>query len=114
MEHQKLDDAAAPRNASDPTGHTPQCDFFPYTVGYAVSKTSDLLGDWDYDFWRPAAGLRVDLSNGTKQYCLGKRERPKIFLWEDRTFLLNIAAPTVMGTGDTGTFTFIQEVLAMV
>ena len=119
----QLDDAPAPRNTSDPTGHTPQCQFFPYTVGFAVSKTADLAGEWDYDFYRPGTGLNVDLlregatttesSNSVERYCLGKRERPKIFLHGNRTWLLNGAAPTVMGEGDTGTFTMIQEVLAM-
>lgn len=121
MEHQKLDDAPSPRNASDPTGHTPQCEFFPYTVGYAVSRTADLWGGWDYDFYRPGTGLNVALvsspgggSNragpgGPGLYCLGKRERPKIFLHGNRTWLLNGAAPTVMGKGDTRTFTMIQR-----
>lgn len=117
MEHQKLDDAPAPRNASDPTGHTPQCEFFPYTVGYAVSQTADLWGGWDYDFYRPGTGLNVAMATSPQTsayyYCLGKRERPKIFLHGNRTWLLNGAAPTVMGEGDTGTFTMIQEVLAM-
>jgi hypothetical protein len=119
MMHQKLDDAPSPRNASDPTGHTPQCQFFPYTVGYAVSKTADLSGEWDYDFYRPGTGLNVDLlreegaSKSVERYCLGKRERPKMFLYGNRTWLLNGAAPSVMGEGDTGTFTMIQEVLAM-
>jgi hypothetical protein len=118
MLHQKLDDAPAPRNATDPTGHTPQCEFFPYTVGYGVSKTDDLWGEWDYDFYRPGTGLNVAIADpggsGGTLYCLGKRERPKMFLHANRTWLLNGAAPTVMGNGDTGTFTMIQEVLSMV
>ena len=115
-------DAPSPRNASDPTGHTPQCQFFPGTVGYAVSKTADLWGAWDYDFFRPGTGLNVqqvphdpysDSDSDQGLYCLGKRERPKIFLHGNRTWLLNGAAPTVMGRGDTKTFTMIQEVLDM-
>jgi hypothetical protein len=46
---------------------------------------------------------------------LGKRERPKIFLWGNRTFLLNVAAPddhgAHMGPGDTGTFTLFRRCL---
>ena len=117
LEHQKLDDAIPPRDPHTATGHERQCDFFPYVTGYGISKTSDLWGDWDYDFWRPAVGLRIALANGTTDYCLGKRERPKLFQWQNRTFLLNVAAPddlgAHMGPGDTGTFTMIQEVLSM-
>ena len=120
LEHQKLDDAIDPRDPHQPTGHERQCEFFPYVTGYAVSRSTDLWGAWDYDFWRPAVGLRVALANESstgKTYCLGKRERPKIFVWGNRTFLLNVVAPddrgARMGPGDTGTFTFIQEVLAM-
>jgi hypothetical protein len=112
LAHQKLDDAPAPKNASDPTGHDPQCNFFPYTVGYARSMTADLWGAWEYDFWQPAAGLNVALTNGS-EYCLGKRERPKLFVWDNRTYLLNCAAPNYPRKGDTGTLTFIQEVLSM-
>ena len=103
------------------------------TVGYAVSRTDDLWGGWDYDFYRPGTGLNVAMApspyadgpsesnpagtgtgtGGPGLYCLGKRERPKVFLHGNRTWLLNGAAPTVMGKGDTGTFTMIQEVLAM-
>ena len=113
MLHQKLDDAPSPPNASDPTGHMSQCEWFPATVGYGVSTTEDLWGEWDYDFYRPGTGLHVELAGQQGLYCLGKRERPKMFLHGNRSYLLNGAAPTVMGKGDTGTFTMIQEVLAI-
>jgi hypothetical protein len=117
LEHQKLDDAVVPRDPHNPTGHLRQCDFFPYVTGFAESTTADLWGRWRYDFYRPAVGLYVRLSNQSAMYCLGKRERPKIFQWRNRTYLLNVVAPddlgAHMGRGDRGTFTFIQEVLSM-
>lgn len=103
-----------------------QCEWFPYTVGYAESATDDLFGEWRSDFWRPAAGLHVQVRNSTtgglENVCLEKRERPKIFQMEvegkRRAFLVNgVKPPWPIGKpvdrhGDFQTLTFIQEVLA--
>eukprot|EP01052_Picozoa_sp_SAG31_P027377 SAG31_NODE_2559_length_5487_cov_68.463066_3_plen_460_part_00 len=88
MAHQKY------KGAGSRTEH--QCSYFAGVVGFAQSDTPDLWGPWTYDFWAPAAGLNVTLSNGTRDYCLESRERPKIAVLENRTFLTNSACPTVV------------------
>ena len=103
MAHQKL------KGAGGRTLH--QCDYFPGVGGFAQSQTADFWGIWDYDFWAPAYGLYAQLSNGTN-YCLESRERPKLVVVGNRSFLTNSACPTQMGPGDSGCFTFLQEVLS--
>ena len=104
MAHQKL------KGAGSRTEH--QCSYFPGVVGFAQSDTPDLWGPWTYDFWAPAAGLNVSLSNGTQDYCLESRERPKVATLGNRTFLTNSACPTEMGPGDSRCFTFLQELVS--
>jgi hypothetical protein len=104
LAHQKL------KGAGSRTEH--QCNYFPGVVGFAQSDTEDLWGPWTYDFWAPAAGLHVNLSNGTQDYCLESRERPKVAVIANRTFLTNSACPTHMGPGDSRCFTFLQEVVS--
>ena len=86
-----------------------QCDWFPGVGGFAESLTDDLFGAWEYDFWKPAFGLYSTLSNGTS-YCLESRERPKVFTHANRSFLTNSACPSPMGPGDSGCFTWLQEI----
>lgn len=144
LDHQKLDDAVpplCPRNdACAPLtpfrcpgkpcqqyARANQCAYFPYTVGYAESVSDDLFGEWRRDFWRPAAGLHIQVHNetnaegGLDDVCLEKRERPKLFQMveddgERRAFLVNgVRPPRALGTpekADFQTLTFIQEVLA--
>ncbi len=79
--HQKLE---GPGRGQRYAKGRPQCDWFPGVVGFAMSKTTDFFGQWEYDFWTPAAGLNVHLDNGTS-YCLESRERPKLFTFENRS-----------------------------
>jgi len=88
----------------------PQCEWFPGVGGYAESKSSDFFGEWEYDFWKPAYGLNAELTNGS-QYCLSSRERPKLFSYEGRDYLTNSGCPLHVGPGDTGCFTWLQELL---
>ncbi len=88
-----------------------QCNYFPGVGGFAQSDSEDLWGNWTYDFWAPAFGLNVKLSNGS-DYCLTSRERPKLLTVGNRSFLTNSACPMVMGPGDSRCFTFLQEVLS--
>ena len=81
LSHQKLE---GPGRGQGHAKARPQCEWFPGVVGIATSKTSDFFGEWEYDFWTPAAGLNVKLDNGTS-YCLGSRERPKLFTFANRS-----------------------------
>lgn len=84
------------------------------SLGLAVSRranqaTSLATVNWEYDFWDPAYGLNVRLTNGS-EYCLTSRERPKkLFSYGGRDFLTNSGCPSGLGPGDTGCFTWMQE-----
>ena len=109
LDHQKLDD---PTNF---TGDHNQCSYFPYVGGYARSKTAELAGEWDRDFFSPGFGLNVSLKNGSS-FCLSRRERPKLVTIEGRMWLTNGAMANGIdgdGPADLGTYTFIQEVLSI-
>ena len=103
LAHQKLNGPGDARSRGQP-----QCRWFPGVGGFAQSKSSDFFGDWEYDFWAPAYGLNAGLTNGSA-YCLTSRERPKLFSYQGRDFLTNSACPSNVGHGDTGCFTWLQE-----
>eukprot|EP01052_Picozoa_sp_SAG31_P033935 SAG31_NODE_3898_length_3772_cov_2.045467_2_plen_426_part_00 len=103
LAHQKLN---GPSDAH--SRGKPQCDWFPGVGGFAQSTTNNFFGGWEYDFWRPAYGLKTQLSNGSA-YCLSSRERPKIFSYQGRDYLTNSGCPSAIGPGDAGCFTWLQE-----
>ena len=106
LAHQKL--AGVGRGQGIAKGRE-QCEWFPGVGGYAESKTADFFGEWTYDFWAPAYGLNTRLDNGTS-YCLDSRERPKLFMHGNRSFLTNSACPGHgVWPGGTGCFTWLQE-----
>ena len=103
LAHQKLNGPGDAHSRSKP-----QCEWFPGVGGFAQSKSSDFFGDWEYDFWAPAYGLNAQLTNGS-EYCLTSREWPKLFSYQGRDFLTNSGCPSDVGPGDTGCFTWLQE-----
>jgi len=107
--HQKID------NPTNRSGAHDQCTYFPYVGGYGKSKSAELSGEWDHDFFRPAFGLNITLKNGSS-FCLTRRERPKLVNIEGRMWLTNGAQSEGLpgdGPGDRGVYTFIQEVLSI-
>ena len=108
LAHQKL---KGPGRGQGKARGKPQCEWFPGVGGFAQSKSEDFFGEWEYDFWTPAYGLNILLDNGT-QYCMGSRERPKLFHFEGQSYLTNSGCPTKPGPGDTGCFTWLQELVS--
>ena len=91
--------------------------------GYAESASSDILGEWTYDYFKPAYGAQVEWvaspGTGTTSQLL-RRERPKVLLGGDGepTWLYNGVALSLedgtAGVGIWNTFTFAQQIVAIV
>lgn len=76
--------------------------------GIARSRSSDIFGTWDYDYWRPAYTTEVRYAGGAQQF-LSQRERPKLFTDGDETWLINGVAPA---EGNRQCYTMVQRVVA--
>jgi len=78
--------------------------------GFAISKTSDIFGEWDYDYKLAGYNATVQLVGG-KTLTVARRERPKV--------LLEDGVPTVLTNGvclnrdDENCFTLAQRILSM-
>ena len=98
--------------------------------GYAESATADILGEWTYNYFKPAYGMQVewDAEAGTGSGTGGgggggvivRRERPKVLLNADTgepEYLYNgVGLGLVDGTtgeGSYNTFTLAQRIVAI-
>lgn len=78
--------------------------------GYAISKTDNIFGEWDYDYKLAGYNATVQLANG-RTVTVARRERPKV--------LLEDGVPTVLTngvcleTGDRQCFTLAQRIVSM-
>ena len=84
--------------------------------GFAHSLTPDILGEWSYDYWRPAYAMAADYVGGDGDAPpLVRRERPKLLMGADGQprWLYNGVCLSETGRGQRQCFTFGQQILGM-
>merc|ERR1712087_480908 len=95
--------------------HDPAAGVDPSAVvagGHAMSESSDILGKWNYDYWKGGYGLEIEWSSSAPN--LTRRERPKVLFnsYGEPIWLFNgVSLDARNGDGDRNSFTLVQKIV---